>query len=75
MAEEKLQINFEASLDDRDVIDALAKIDGYDKRAPWLRAQIRRVISARRDEIVAISTLPHPVDGQPVPVIHVRRQA
>lgn len=71
MAENLEQVMIRASAEDIAVIDALAKEDGYETRSAWIRFHLRKVINARRAEIVSVSTLPHPVDGQVVPVLHV----
>jgi len=71
MAENLEQIMIRASAEDIAVIDALAKQDGYETRSAWIRFYLRKVINSRHAEVVAISTLPHPIDGAVVPVMHV----
>jgi hypothetical protein len=72
MADNLEQVMIRASAEDIAVIDALAKQDGYETRSAWIRFHLRKVINSRRSELVSISTLPHPIDGQPVPVLHVQ---
>jgi hypothetical protein len=63
---EKVQINFQVSPEDAVAIDALAKQDGDDKRASWIRRIIRREIS-RRILSATVKALPHPTGAQVVP--------
>ena len=55
---EKVQINFQTSIEDAAAIDLLARADGYDNRSAWVRAQLRSIINARRGEIATVTALP-----------------
>lgn len=72
MAEDKTQINFQTTNEDAAAIDALASRDGFDNRSAWVRWNLRKVIEARRSEIVSVTTLPHPADAQVVPVVTIQ---
>jgi hypothetical protein len=65
---EKVQINFQVSPEDAAAIDALARQDGYDKRASW----IRRVVRAEVGRRMIVTALPHPAGAQVVPLINIR---
>ena len=58
MAEDKVQINFQTTAEDAEAIDNLARTDGFDTRSAWVRFHLRKVIDARRAEVVRASALP-----------------
>jgi hypothetical protein len=72
---EKVQINFQVSAEDAEAIDALARIDGYDKRASWIRRIMRETIAARQSAVATVTTLPRPTGAQVVPVVTIQARA
>lgn len=67
---EKVQINFQLDANDAIALDALARADGYDKRASWIRRTIRTEIGRRLS--ATVTTLPHAAGEQPVPLVTLR---
>lgn len=67
---EKIQINIQVSPEDAAAIDALARQDGYDKRASWIRRVLRAEIGLRYN-VVSVTALPRPAGAQIIPVINV----
>ena len=65
---EKVQINFQVSSEDAAAIDELARQDGYDKRASWIRRVVRAEVGRRFN--ATITTLPYPEGAQVTPAIN-----
>jgi Arc/MetJ-type ribon-helix-helix transcriptional regulator len=65
-----MSVQVNVNLDDADAtaLDRMATEEGFDNRSAFVRRLIRQEV-ARRYRVVSVSTLPHPDDAEPMPLV------